>query len=183
MIWGNNFKSVIFEHLLRIDLMNTSCEIALEWMPGNMFDDKSTLVEVMAWCRQATSHYLSQCWPMKSLRSQAQRQESVVGGRSGSSVNLLILPKQTLCNSVPAICQLGQNNFRWVGHRAAVKVWPVFVVFPKVIKPSLFQTGICQDKWGKYHSYWCLSPCVARTSAAMVLTSQDKHDERVHCLS
>ena len=26
-------------------------------------DDKSTLVHVMAWCRQATSHYLSQCWP------------------------------------------------------------------------------------------------------------------------
>ena len=25
--------------------------------------DKSTLVQVMAWCRQATSHYLSQCWP------------------------------------------------------------------------------------------------------------------------
>ena len=23
----------------------------------------STLVQVMAWCRQATSHYLSQCWP------------------------------------------------------------------------------------------------------------------------
>ena len=26
-------------------------------------DDMSTLVQVMAWCRQATSHYLSQCWP------------------------------------------------------------------------------------------------------------------------
>ena len=26
-------------------------------------DDKSTLAQVMAWCRQATSHYLSQCWP------------------------------------------------------------------------------------------------------------------------
>ena len=25
--------------------------------------DKSTLVHVMAWCRQATSHYLNQCWP------------------------------------------------------------------------------------------------------------------------
>ena len=26
-------------------------------------DDKSTLVQVMAWCRQATSHYLTRCWP------------------------------------------------------------------------------------------------------------------------
>ena len=29
----------------------------------DLTDEKSTLVLVMAWCRQATSHYLSQCWP------------------------------------------------------------------------------------------------------------------------
>ena len=28
-----------------------------------LIDDKSTLVQVMTWCRQATSHYLSQWWP------------------------------------------------------------------------------------------------------------------------
>ena len=32
-------------------------------MPQNLTDDKSTLVQVMAWCRQATSHCLSQSWP------------------------------------------------------------------------------------------------------------------------
>ena len=36
---------------------------ALRWMPWDLTDNKSTLVQVMAWCRQATSHYLSQCWP------------------------------------------------------------------------------------------------------------------------
>ena len=41
----------------------TSCEIALRWMPLDLTGDKSTLVQVMAWCPQATSHYLSQCWP------------------------------------------------------------------------------------------------------------------------
>ena len=40
----------------------TSCKIALRWMPLDLTDDKSTLVQVMAWCRQATSHYLSQWW-------------------------------------------------------------------------------------------------------------------------
>ena len=40
-----------------------SNEIALRWMPLDLTDDKSLLVQVMAWCRQATSHYLSQCWP------------------------------------------------------------------------------------------------------------------------
>ena len=38
-------------------------EIALLWMSLDFTDDQSTLVQVMAWCRQATSHYLSQCWP------------------------------------------------------------------------------------------------------------------------
>ena len=32
-------------------------------MPQNLTDDKSTLVQVMTWCRKATSHYLNQCWP------------------------------------------------------------------------------------------------------------------------
>ena len=41
----------------------STCEIALSWMAQNTFDDKSTLVLVMAWCRQVTSHYLDQCWP------------------------------------------------------------------------------------------------------------------------
>ena len=39
------------------------CKIALRWMLLDLIDDKSTLVQVMAWCRQAKSHYLSQCWP------------------------------------------------------------------------------------------------------------------------
>ena len=31
-------------------------------MPLVFTGDKSTLVQVMVWCRQATSHYLNQCW-------------------------------------------------------------------------------------------------------------------------
>ena len=38
-------------------------EIAHWWMPLDLTGDNSTLVQVMAWCRQATSHYLIQCWP------------------------------------------------------------------------------------------------------------------------
>ena len=32
-------------------------------MSQDLTDDKSTLVQVMAWCRQATSHHLNQWWP------------------------------------------------------------------------------------------------------------------------
>ena len=46
-----------------IDGWNISCKIVLKWMPMDLTDGKSTLVQVMAWRGQATSHYLSQCWP------------------------------------------------------------------------------------------------------------------------
>ena len=36
-------------------------------MSLDLNDEKSTLVQVMAWCRQATSQYLSQCWPRSLL--------------------------------------------------------------------------------------------------------------------
>ena len=59
---GSCYRSGIFEHTLPIKFRNTSCEIAFKWMPQNTFNDKSTLVQLMAWCRLATSHYMSQCW-------------------------------------------------------------------------------------------------------------------------
>ena len=58
-----NFRCLIFKRILVIDGWSICCEIALIWMSLDFTDDHSTLVQVMAWCRQATSHYLSQCWP------------------------------------------------------------------------------------------------------------------------
>ena len=58
-----NFRYVIIKLTLVNGGWGISNEIALRWMPLDLTDDKSTLVQVMAWCRQATSHYLSQCWP------------------------------------------------------------------------------------------------------------------------
>ena len=57
------FICVIFKRILVIDGWGISVEIALIWMSLDFTDDQSTLVQVMAWCRQATSHYLSHCWP------------------------------------------------------------------------------------------------------------------------
>ena len=58
-----NFIYVIFKNILVINSWGISCKIALIWMSLDLSDDQSTLFHVMAWCRQATSHYLSQCWP------------------------------------------------------------------------------------------------------------------------
>ena len=62
------FRYIIFKWILVIDGWGISCEIALIWMSLDFVDDQSTLVQVMAWCRQATSHYMSQCW-LRSLSS------------------------------------------------------------------------------------------------------------------
>ena len=59
----NIFQNVFFKLISWIDTLSNSCETALRSMPQNPSDDKSTLVQVMAWCRQAASHYLSHCCP------------------------------------------------------------------------------------------------------------------------
>ena len=61
------FRQVIFKLILVNGGWGISYEIALRWMPLDFADDKSTLVQVMTWCLQATSHYLSQCWPRSLL--------------------------------------------------------------------------------------------------------------------
>ena len=56
----NNLESVIFKHMSRIKFMS---KIALRSVPQNITNEKSTLVQVMGWCRQVPSHYLSRSWP------------------------------------------------------------------------------------------------------------------------
>ena len=58
-----HFMYLIFQIISVIDDWGISCELALRWMSLDFTDDKTTLVQVMAWCHQATSHYLSQWWP------------------------------------------------------------------------------------------------------------------------
>ena len=58
-----NFRQVIFKRILVIGGWGISCEITPIWMSPDFTDDQSTLVQVMDWCRQATSHYLSQYLP------------------------------------------------------------------------------------------------------------------------
>ena len=57
-----NFRWFIFKVISVVDSWGIDCEIALRWMSLDLTDDKSTLVQVMAWRHQATSHYLNQYW-------------------------------------------------------------------------------------------------------------------------
>ena len=58
-----DFKNVIFNLALLVGILKSPYDNVLRWMPQYFTDDKSTLVQVMAWCHQATNHYLNQCWP------------------------------------------------------------------------------------------------------------------------
>ena len=52
-----DFKEIlVFKLILVIDGWSIYCKIVLKWMPIDLTDDgKSTLVQVMAWCHQATT--------------------------------------------------------------------------------------------------------------------------------
>ena len=58
-----NFRKVGFNVISVVDDWGISCEVAFRWMSPDITYDKSTMDQVMAWCRQETSHFLSQCWP------------------------------------------------------------------------------------------------------------------------
>ena len=46
-------------------------------MPLDLTDGNSTLVQVMVWCHQATSPYMSQCWPRSISPNGATRSQWV----------------------------------------------------------------------------------------------------------
>ena len=57
------FHKVNFKLILVLDDWGFSCAILLVWMSLCFTDVKTTLVEVMYWCCQVTSHYMNKCWP------------------------------------------------------------------------------------------------------------------------
>ena len=54
---------VIFKLMSTVDDLDNPREIVLRWISLDLNDDNSVLMKAMARCRQATSQYLSQCWP------------------------------------------------------------------------------------------------------------------------
>ena len=74
-------KGGVFKLTLQIDILSASCKLVVRRMLPNSIDGKSTLVQVMAWCYQAASHYLSQhcTWSMSPL-GDARRVNSLAPG-------------------------------------------------------------------------------------------------------
>ena len=86
-----------------------SYEIALRWIPQDLTNDKSTLVQAMACCRQATSHYLSQCWP-RSMSPNGVTRPQWVTVITGVHSIVSSLPQHTDLNRYTA------SPTHWVTH-------------------------------------------------------------------
>ena len=56
--WNMSF----FKFNLVIDCWGVSRKFTLRLLPMCVTDDRKTLVQTMAWCRQTTSHYMNQRW-------------------------------------------------------------------------------------------------------------------------
>ena len=95
-------------------------EIALRWMPLDLTDDKSTLVQVMAWCHQATSHYLSQCWPRSMSPNGVTRPQwvnSLAPGRCGSNSETIIFK---FIRQIDAIAISWKNAHLWMSQNLMI---------------------------------------------------------------
>ena len=80
----------------------------------DLTDDKSTLVQVMAWGRQATSHYLSQCWPRSMLPYGVTRPQwvnSLAPGRYGCNLKLVIFKLISRVDILKISCEVA---IRWM---------------------------------------------------------------------
>ena len=67
-------------------------------------DEKSTLDQVMAWCRQATSNYLSQCWPRPLLPYDVIRPQWVIWRKTTKTLTNRNVNKQTIDKPNRKLC-------------------------------------------------------------------------------
>ena len=81
-------------------------------MSRDLTDDKSTMVQVMAWCRQATSHYLSRCWP-RSLSPYGVTRPQWVKSMGAQSSDKLQLFDLTHWGQVTYICIMKLTIIGW----------------------------------------------------------------------
>ena len=100
---GCNLKSIIFKLISRTDVLCISCEISLRWMPEDLTDDKSTLVQVMAWVPSGSKPLPDQCWPSCIYPYGITRGQWVEYGRK-SAENQIDVRGKFLLRQKPCAC-------------------------------------------------------------------------------
>ena len=146
-----------------IDGWGISCDIALRWMSLDLTDDESILVQVMAWCRQATSHYLSQCWPRYLSPYGVTRPQWVNHAQSDTenqelSWYQLWRPRQTLgCHDDNLQCHQWRRSWhhddsRIFSEQASVEVVNAYAWSSNKMK--WFDLKIWQQESGTSNGHW-----------------------------
>ena len=106
-------------------------------MPQDLADDESTLVQVMAWCHQATSHYLNQCWPRSPTPYEATRPQWV--NKEASMEEIWGISCWTTYHSPPQIwLPITPSIFKYAFLKDIFAFW--FIYYYKT------QT-LCQSDW------------------------------------
>ena len=156
-------------------------------MSLDLTDNKSTLVQVMAWCPQATSLYLSQCWPRSlspygvtrpqwvkfspkssqkaphSLPVRARYWVSCVGSNSSfiSCIAVCMLYKEVLWAYV------GWNKIFFKKYRFFHHIEMIQIV--EIHTSWLVKDSVLLILFSQYQSCWCPGNTGARASAAIIL--------------
>ena len=107
----SDFQTYFDDFYLKPWVQSIICEIALWWitLPG----DKSTLIEAVTWCHQATSYPLNWCWPRSMIR----------------------------CHMIsPEVCQLNSAiGFLWIESQAVL----CMLTIPSALHNSIVIGGTC----------------------------------------
>ena len=58
----HNVINVVFKHIAFINALVFAVALPFGWIPQDLTDQKSMLVQVLAWCLEVRSHYMCECW-------------------------------------------------------------------------------------------------------------------------
>ena len=136
--YHSDFKSVFSEHMLCIKSLTTFYEITLRGMTWNIFNDKSTLVQVKDWCHLARSHYLSWCWA-KYISPYAM---------------FTIMPSHQQNMHVFAVGRKNMNDI-FNFHVYSVSHMPPGLPFSKCLAQALHMASLCHNEFRQYIEKTC----------------------------
>ena len=110
-------------------------------MPRDLTDDKSTLVQLMAWCCLATSHYLSQCWPRSMSPNGVTSSQWVKQGHIQFRWTTMWLFHTLYHDSwCPAI----ERSWHIIRHTCCDSLLPSDATWPKTSWSTLVQVTVCR---------------------------------------
>ena len=134
------------------DILSIQVIITLELMPGDLVDGKSTLVQVMAWCRQATRLYLNQCRP-RSPKPYGDTRPQWVNHETYSKSLMAKEALKVMSNFVVnSLSTYGLTSFGFTVSVVSRNLFWVLYITGMVFKGSKFQRGKLDANSNVYHT-------------------------------